>query len=185
MNIYLETARLRLRRFTLEDVDLLVELDSDPAVMRYINGGRPTPRAEFETDILPWWLSYYERHAGYGLWAAIETAGSAFIGWFHLWAPEAGSSRGAELGYRLRAAAWGRGYATEGTRALIERAFRECGAERVFAETMVVNGGSRRVMEKSGLRLVQVFHQEWPDRIEGEEQGDVEYALTRAEWEAT
>jgi RimJ/RimL family protein N-acetyltransferase len=185
MNIYLETARLRLRRFTPDDVDRLVELDSDPAVMRYINGGRPTPRSEFETDILPWWLSYYERHTGYGLWAAVETAGLAFIGWFHLWAPEAGSSCGAELGYRLRAAAWGRGYATEGTRALIERAFRECGAERVFAETMAVNVGSRRVMEKSGLRFVRAFHQEWPDRIEGEEHGDVEYALTRAEWEGT
>jgi RimJ/RimL family protein N-acetyltransferase len=39
-------------------------------------------------------------------------------------------------------------------------------------------------MEKAGLRRVRVFHQPWPDRIEGEEHGDVEYALTRAEWEA-
>jgi RimJ/RimL family protein N-acetyltransferase len=53
----------------------------------------------------------------------------------------------------------------------------------VYAETMAVNRGSRRVMEKSGLRLVRTFHQSWPDRIEGDEHGDVEYALTRAEWE--
>ena len=52
--IFLETERLILRRFTPDDVDLLVELDSDPDVMRYINGGRPTPREEIETDILPW-----------------------------------------------------------------------------------------------------------------------------------
>ena len=39
-------------------------------------------------------------------------------------------------------------------------------------------------MEKSGLRFVRVFHQPWPDRIEGEEHVDVEYALTRDEWEA-
>jgi hypothetical protein len=38
-------------------------------------------------------------------------------------------------------------------------------------------------MEKCGLRLVRIFHQEWPDHIEGDERGDVEYALTRAEWE--
>jgi RimJ/RimL family protein N-acetyltransferase len=55
--------------------------------------------------------------------------------------------------------------------------------ERVVAETMVVNTASRRVMEKAGLTLVRTFHQEWPDRIPGDEHGDVEYALTRADWE--
>src|SRR5437773_389107 len=44
----LETERLRLRPFTPDDVENLVELDSDPQVMRYINGGRPTPREEIE-----------------------------------------------------------------------------------------------------------------------------------------
>jgi RimJ/RimL family protein N-acetyltransferase len=48
---------------------------------------------------------------------------------------------------------------------------------------MVVNVASRRVMEKAGLRFVKIFHQPWPDRIEGEEEGDVEYALLRSEWE--
>jgi RimJ/RimL family protein N-acetyltransferase len=48
---------------------------------------------------------------------------------------------------------------------------------------MVVNTASRRVMEKSGLTLVRTFHQEWPDRIPGDEHGDVEYALTRVDWE--
>jgi RimJ/RimL family protein N-acetyltransferase len=47
---------------------------------------------------------------------------------------------------------------------------------------MVVNVASRRVMEKAGLRLVRTFHQPWPDYIEGEEEGDVEYALLRSEW---
>ena len=49
---------------------------------------------------------------------------------------------------------------------------------------MVVNAASRRVMEKAGLRFVRVFHEPWPDRIEGDEQGDVEYALTLDEWNA-
>ena len=48
---------------------------------------------------------------------------------------------------------------------------------------MVVNAASRRVMEKCGLTLVRTFHQEWPYHIEGDEHGDVEYALTRADWE--
>jgi RimJ/RimL family protein N-acetyltransferase len=49
---------------------------------------------------------------------------------------------------------------------------------------MAVNVGSWRVMEKAGLRHVRTFHQPWPDKIDGEEHGDVEYALTRDEWEA-
>ena len=47
------------------------ELDADPDVMRFINGGRPTPREEIETEFLPAFLGYYERYAGYGFWAAV------------------------------------------------------------------------------------------------------------------
>lgn len=72
MHIFLETDRLVLRRFTEADVDNLVNLDSDPDVMHFINGGRPTPREEIQNDFLPAFLDYYQRFAGYGFWAAIE-----------------------------------------------------------------------------------------------------------------
>jgi RimJ/RimL family protein N-acetyltransferase len=182
MDVYLETSRLLLRRFTPDDLDPVTALDSDPAVMRYINGGRPTPRDEIRDDYLPAWMSYYGGGDRYGFWAAIEKPGGAFLGWFHLRPQRGDPDDEPELGYRLVASAWGRGYATEGSRALIEKAFRELGARRVYATTMVVNEGSWRVMEKAGLRRVRVFHQDWPDRIDGEEHGDVEYALTRDEW---
>jgi RimJ/RimL family protein N-acetyltransferase len=182
VDVLLETERLWLRRFTAGDVDLLVELDADPAVMRFLTGGRPTPRAEIESDVLPAWLGYYERFDGYGFWAAIEKPGGAFIGWFHLRPRGERPASEPELGYRLCVAAWGKGYATEGSRALVDLAFRELGAERVSAETMAVNAASRRVMEKAGLRYVRTFHQEWPHPIDGSEHGDVEYAVTRAEW---
>ena len=183
MHIYLETDRLLLRRFTEDDVDNPVELDSDPDVMRFINGGRPTPREEIERDVLPTFLGYYERFAGYGFWAAVEKSTGRFVGWFHLRPAEAAHPDEVELGYRLRRSAWGKGYATEGSRSLIQKAFTELGVQRVVAFTMVVNVASRRVMEKAGLRFVRTFHQPWPDYIEGEEQGDVEYALLRSEWE--
>jgi RimJ/RimL family protein N-acetyltransferase len=183
MQIYLETERLQLRQFTDDDVENLVELDRDPEVMRFINGGRPTPRDEIESEVLPAFLGYYERDAGYGFWAAVEKSTGRFLGWFHF-RPAKGSPRGeVELGYRLRRSAWGKGYATEGSRALIHKGFAELGVDRVFATTMVVNVASRRVMEKSGLRFLRIFHQPWPDSIEGEEEGDVEYALLRSEWE--
>jgi RimJ/RimL family protein N-acetyltransferase len=185
VHVYLETERLVLRRMTPDDLDDLVDLDSDPAVMRYINGGRPTTREEMREDVLPWWLAYYERGDRFGFWAAIEKATGAFIGWFHL-RPNAGDPPDRpELGYRLRVSAWGHGYATEGSRALIRKAFEELGARRVYATTMSVNVASWRVMEKAGLRYVRTFHGEWPERIEGDEQGDVEYALSREEWNST
>jgi len=183
METFLETEQLTLRRFTADDVDNLVELDNDREVMRYINGGRPTPREEIERDVLPAFLTYYERDNGYGFWAAVEKTSGNFIGWFHLRPRPAGRADEPELGYRLRRPAWGRGYATEGSRALVDKAFGGLGARRVRAETMAVNVASRRVMEKAGLKYVRTFHQEWPEEIEGTAEGDVEYALTRAEWE--
>jgi RimJ/RimL family protein N-acetyltransferase len=183
MRVFLETERLVLRRFTPADVDNLVELDGDPDVMHYITGGRTTPRDEIESDFLPAFLSYYERFAGYGFWAVIEKSGGEFLGWFHLRPPQGADPDEPELGYRLRKAAWGKGYGTEGSRALIHKGFSELGARRVYAETMAVNLASRRVMEKAGLRYVRTFVQPWPYAIPGDEHGDVEYALTRAEWE--
>jgi RimJ/RimL family protein N-acetyltransferase len=183
VQVFLETERLVLRRFTEADVDNLVELDSDPDVMRYINGGRPTPREEIENDFLPAFLDYYRRFTGYGFWAVIEKSTGDFLGWFHFRPKPDGSPDEPELGYRLRKSAWGKGYATEGSRALIRKGFTELGVRRVYAQAMVVNLGSSRVMEKAGLRLVRISHQPWPDRIEGDEHGDVEYALDRSEWE--
>lgn len=180
---FVETERMLLRRFTESDVDNLVELDSDPEVMRYITGGTPTPRAEIVDDVLPAFLTYYRRVDGFGFWAAIDRAGGEFLGWFHLRPGPGHSGDEPELGYRLRRSAWGKGYATEGARALIDKAFRDLGASRVYAETMAVHTASRRVMEKAGMRRVRTFHQEWPYRIEGDEHGDVEYAVTRTEWE--
>jgi RimJ/RimL family protein N-acetyltransferase len=183
MRPFLETERLELRRFTEDDVENLVELDSDPDVMRFINGGRPAPREEIENEFLPAILDHYERYAGYGFFAAVEKSTEQFVGWFHFRPARGAPPDEVELGYRLRRSAWGKGYATEGSRALIHKGFAELGVQRVVASTMVVNVASRRVMEKAGLKFARTFHQPWPDYIEGEEEGDVEYALLRSEWE--
>lgn len=182
--VLLETERLVLRRFTADDVDLLVALDADPVVVRYVTGGAPTSREEIEREWLPAFLAAYERGDGYGFWAAEEKPSRAFVGWFHL-RPATGAPRDEpELGYRLVRSAWGRGLASEGAGALVDHAFTDLRARRVVAECMPVHTASRRVMEKAGLRLVRAFRTDWPVRIDGDEHGDVEYALTREEWEA-
>ena len=183
MEVFLETERLALRRFTAADVDHLVELDGDPEVMRFVNGGAPTPRVVIENDILPSFLRYYERFEGYGFWAAIEKATGEFLGWFHFRPPEGAGPDEAELGYRLRKSAWGKGYGTEVSRALIRRGFAELGVQRVVASAAAANIASRRVMEKAGLALVRTYRITWPGLFDGAEQEDVEYALRKVDWE--
>jgi len=84
MQVFCETQRLVIRRFTMADVDNLVRLDGDPDVMHFITGGVPTAREEIEKEILPAFLAYYERFEGYGFWAAIQKPTGQFLGWFHL-----------------------------------------------------------------------------------------------------
>ena len=158
MQVFLETERLVLRRFTQADVDHPFDLDSDPEVMRFLSGGKSTPRDVIEDEILPRFFQHYKRFAGYGYWEAIEKTTGAFLGWFGLVPPEGGSPDQVELGYRLRKSAWGKGYATEGPRALIRKGFTELGVRRVRATTYHDNLASRRVMEKAGLRLVRTYH---------------------------
>lgn len=193
MGVLLRTDRLVLRRFTSADVENLVALDADPAVIHYITGGRPTPREEVVQSVLPTFLDFHRRHDRLGFFAAerlpsppepgVGPSQSTFVGWFELRPLRDEPPDVVELGYRLVRSAWGVGLATEGARALVTLAFAELGVERVQASTMAVNVASRRVMEKAGLRFVRTFHQEWPVRIPGDEHGDVEYALTRDEWQ--
>ncbi|MEU5906369.1 GNAT family N-acetyltransferase [Micromonospora sp. NPDC047527] len=176
------TERLRLRRLTRADVDALVELDSDPEVMRFLTGGVATGLATVRDEQLPRLLAQYDRHPGLGRWAALDRATGEFLGWFAL--DPSGDGGEAELGYRLRRATWGRGLATEGSRALVRYAFDVVGVRRVWAETMAVNDRSRRVLAKAGLRHVRTFHLEWDDPIPGTEHGEVEYEVWAQEWAA-
>ena len=115
-----------------------------------------------------------------------------FLGWFHLRPPADGPADEPELGYRLRRAVWGRGYGTEVSRALIDRAFAELGARRVFAQTYQDNVGSRRVMEKAGMTQVRTFrmspeelvahHPHLAGTLTVWEGDDVEYAIAREQW---
>ena len=192
MDVTLETARLTLRPLTEADVEHLTALDSDPEVMRYLSGGAATPRELIERTILPRFLKSFERGDGSGAWAAIERRTGAFLGWLSFTSDDERPGEYA-LGYRLGRSAWGRGYATEGARALIRRGFERYGARRVIATTYQDNLRSRRVMECLGMRLARSYRLTQADlaaegatyAMSGEvwDGDDVEYALARTEWE--
>lgn len=156
MSVYLRTDRLTLRQFTRDDVDHLLELDGDPDVRRYLDMATAPSRLEVIERILPRFLSFYEHSCGFGYWAAEETGSGAFVGWFHF-RPSATTTDEIELGYRLKPSVWGRGYATEGARALIRTGFEKPGVARVTATALAANAASIRVMEKAGMGLQERF----------------------------
>ncbi len=190
--VLFETERLTLRRFAEDDAGNLYELDSDPDVMRYLSGGAATPLEVIETDILPRFLRYDERFPGFGFWAAIDRVSGVFLGWFSFRPRDEAGPREVGLGFRLRKAAWGKGYATEGTRALIRLGFAELGVERVVATTYEDNLASRRVMEKAGMTLTRRFRMTTADleNVDTYQSGaqepwdgdDVEYSLLKSNW---
>ena len=185
MVVYLETERLILRRFTPDDLDDLVALDCGPRG-HALHQRRPADAARGDARRLPPVVARVLRaRRRVGLLGGDRARDRRVPRLVPPPAREEDPPDEPELGYRLVRSAWGKGYATEGSRALVDKAFAELGARRVYAATMVVNTGSWRVMEKSGLRFVRYFVMPWPDRIEGEEHGDVEYAITREEWERT
>jgi len=145
MAVFLETARLRLRDFVSADAAFIARMNADPEVMTYLGGPITDPQESFD------WV---ERRPP-GFWVAEVLATRAPIGWFHL-RPERQEPFELELGYRLIRSAWGQGFATEASLGLLDVA-REQGAPRVVATTDVLNLGSRRVMEKIGMRHTADF----------------------------
>jgi RimJ/RimL family protein N-acetyltransferase len=79
MHIFLETGRLTLRRFSEDDVDDLFDLNRDPEVMRYITGGRSTPREQIRDEIIPFHLDFYGRCDQFGTWAAEARSTRGFL----------------------------------------------------------------------------------------------------------
>ena len=190
MKVFLETERLILRQLTEDDADHLFELDSDREVIRFtniglINGGDPidTDYEAIRNKILPRFIKYYEKYDGYGFWAAIEKLSSELIGWFHLRPAldnitvHVNNENEIELGYRLRKVAWGKGYATEGSRSLIVKGFCELDTQRIVSTALVANTASICVMEKAGLKFEKRFiHQ-------ATNQDAVKYSLNKDEFE--
>lgn len=177
----LSTQRLTLRPFAADDLEALVALDSDPAVMRLLTNGKPTPRDVIAQQTLP---AFMAARGVFKPWVWAVMHSDEFLGWasLRLLENETDWANDADLGYRFKQSAWGKGYASEAACALVDHGFGAWRLDRIFAETMAVNIASRRVMEKAGLRYVRTFHVEWDDPIPGTEEGEVEYALTRGEW---
>lgn len=150
MERYLNSRRFFLRRITAQDAVHLHQLDSDPEVMRYINGGEPHSMETIENEQLPKILKDYEQYDHFGIYAAIHAITQGFMGWF-LFRPFEDQPDEVELGYRLHRHNWGQGYATEGSAALLKKGFTEFELPKIAAIAMPGNTASVEVMKKVGM----------------------------------
>jgi RimJ/RimL family protein N-acetyltransferase len=145
----LRTERLHLRRWRPADRAPFAALNADPRVMEYF----PAPLSPEDSDAQVARIeAHFDRH-GFGLWA-VEIAGVApFAGFIGLAVPrfEAHFTPCIEIGWRLAATHWGRGFATEGARAALVFGFATLGLAEIVSFTVPANLRSRRVMEKLGM----------------------------------
>jgi RimJ/RimL family protein N-acetyltransferase len=145
----LRTDRLWLRRWLPDDRVPFAHLNADARVAEFLAG----PLSRQESDALADRIeAHFEKH-GFGLWAAEVPGVTRFAGFIGLSVPrfEAPFTPCIEIGWRLAAEHWKRGYATEGARAALEFGFRSLQAEEILSFTTVGNVRSRRVMEKLGM----------------------------------
>jgi RimJ/RimL family protein N-acetyltransferase len=163
MRVLIETDRLILRQITEDDATDLLQLDRDPEVVRFFPDliAGPEQTKTFINKI----IAHYKEYDGYGFWAAIEKSTKQFNGWFlfrpaihaSYFDPSITDSDDIELSYRLKKLSWGKGYATEGAKALILEGFNELSATCIFAGAVAENEVSWRVMDKIGLKLKNRF----------------------------
>jgi RimJ/RimL family protein N-acetyltransferase len=180
----LTTQRLTLTPLGDEHLERELELDSDPDVMRFLTG-RASTRAEVEASHARR-LAAATKVDGLGFWVGFLDGD--FVGWWTL-QPAHGADQPhdpgvADLGYRLLARHWHQGLASEGARELVRYGFDEIRLDRIIAQTTTVNAPSRAVMERIGMAYVRTFRTSETEPVEIVVQAEVEYELTREQWEA-
>jgi RimJ/RimL family protein N-acetyltransferase len=157
----LTTARLLLRPLTLADATGMLELDSDPAVHRYLGGiGGPRPGSLADSEATIRFIQAQYAAHGIGRWAVALRATGEFMGWAGLklvTEPVNGQRDFYDIGYRFLPRYWGQGYGYEAAQAWLDYGFATLALPRICAYADENNVGSRRILEKIGLRAGNRF----------------------------
>lgn len=153
MNHIIETDRIYLRPFSMDDVESFAKICANPNVMRYIGDGKPVSHAVIAAKI-PEWIELYEKQ-NYGLMAIIIKGTEELIGFCGLIHQIVDGDGYIELGYRLDEAYWGKGIATEAALAFIDYAFNELEIPMLISIIHHKNDASKRVAKKVGMKLMK------------------------------
>jgi RimJ/RimL family protein N-acetyltransferase len=177
------TTRLLLRPWRDEDLPAFAAINADPRVMEYL----PKPLTRAESDGMARRINEHFARHGFGLWAVEVAGGAGFVGFVGLSVPtfHAHFTPCVEIGWRLAAEHWGRGYATEAAHATLGFAFETLGLGEVVSFTVPANTRSRKVMERLGMTRAPAEDFDHPGLPEGHAlRPHVLYRLARARWES-
>lgn len=146
----LRSERLAMTDLATADFTATYAMDTDPLVMRHIGTGEPETRPfdeyrAFITQRLGLWLS--DR---FHMWAMRPHGSNDFLGWVML--KPIRDTPHIEVGYRMPPSSWGKGYATEATRAVLDYGFNTVGLDEITAVTHPDNAASQHVLTKCGLK---------------------------------
>ena len=175
---FLQTERVRLVEITKEDIPLLMDLDSDPEVMKHLTGGRPSTQEEVQAGMNRILKVVEKYQYKFGFWLAYLKETDEFMGWF-LFRPgkkTPDDDKNIELGYRLKKKHWGQGYATEVSLALVALGLEKYKLDSIFAITLKANTASQNVMKKIGMTWVTDYTE---DDFPGADKSAVRYAIQR------
>ena len=175
----LETDRLTLRRYTVDDAAAMyINWASDGEVTKYLTW--PThPDSGVTRVVLETWVEQYAEDGFYN-WGIVHDG--VLIGNIAVVNASENDER-AEIGYCIGRAWWGKGIMTEALRAVLDFLFGEVGLHRIVLRHDVDNTGSGRVMEKNGLVREGTLRDD--HRRKDGSFGDMAvYGMLRQEWES-
>lgn len=156
-DLYIETERLLIRPFTLDDIDAAYAMNLDAEVNKYTGDGGIVSREEMERRIKEDVLGDYKKY-GFGRLAVALKGENSFIGFTGL--KYLADRKEVDLGYRFMKKYWGRGIATESARASIKLGFEVLGLERLVAMVLPENRASIKVLEKLNFTFKEEFEEE-------------------------
>lgn len=168
----IETNRLILRDYAMDDYEALYEIMSDPETMQHY----PNPFDEEKVrGWIQWNLDNYQKY-GFGLWAVILKETGAFIGDCGITLQNIDGEMLPEIGYHIHKAHWRKGYGSEAAKVVRDWVFQHTKYDVVYSYMKYTNEASYRTAVANGMRKVK----EYPDEKNGISYA---YAITRSEWE--
>lgn len=168
----IETKRLILREYTMEDFEALYEIFSDPETMQHY----PKPFDEESTrGWIEWNLDNYRKY-GFGLWAVVLKETGEFIGDCGISIQNIDEEQLPEIGYHINKKYWRKGFGSEAAKAARDWAFENTNYDKIYSYMKYTNVGSYSTAIANGMKKVK----EYPD-----EKNKISYAyvITRKEWE--
>ncbi len=156
-----DSERLAYSIMTRDDAEIMFQIDQDPEVMRYLNGGKMTTREDVQNIYIPRMEKYTDVEKGWGLWKVTSLKDKQVIGFilvrpmnFFTDSPE---FRNIELGWRFIQKSWGFGYATESANAVLHAMIELGDVDSFTAIAVEENLASISIMKKLGMKYIKTY----------------------------